>query len=519
MPKDLSKHGITNVQEIKWNLPTPRLYEEAVRRREGALTHLGPLVVSTGHYTGRSPNDRFIVREPSSEDKVWWGPANRSFEPEQFERLLSRLLAYLQGRELFVQDCYAGQSPKYRVPIRVVNEQAWHNLFARNMFVQIHDPDELAAHEPEFTVIHAPNFRAVPAVDGTNSVAFILLHFGRREVIIGGSSYAGEIKKSIFTMLNFFLPQEQVLSMHCSANVGSEDDGDVALFFGLSGTGKTTLSADPKRRLIGDDEHGWSEEGVFNFEGGCYAKVIRLSKADEPDIYETTRRFGTILENVVYNARTRHIDLEDDSLTENTRASYPLPHIPNVVREGRGSHPRNVFFLTADAFGVLPPISKLTTDQAIYHFLSGYTAKVAGTERGVSEPKATFSPCFGAPFLALSPTVYADLFRKKVDKHGVKCWLLNTGWTGGPYGDGERIAIKYTRAMLTAALEGKLDEVKTRKDPIFDLEVPTECEGIPSEVLDPRGTWGDPKAYDEKAKELVAKFKENFDKSLEEIPS
>ena len=516
MPKELAKHGIRNVEEVHWNLPTPALYEQAIRRREGILTHLGPLVVSTGDYTGRSPNDRFVVREPSSESKIWWGAANSPFEPESFDRLLARLLAYLQCRELFVQDCYAGQAERFRLPLRVVTENAWHSIFARNMFVQIDEPEELEEHVPEFTIIHAPNFHALPEMDGTNSEAFVLIHFGRKEVIIGGTRYAGEIKKSIFSVLNYLLPQEDVLSMHCSANVAIDDPADVALFFGLSGTGKTTLSSDVNRRLIGDDEHGWSDDGVFNFEGGCYAKVIRLSQEAEPQIFDTTRKFGTVLENVVFDPRTRRIDLDDGSLTENTRAAYPLSHIDNSVREGTGAHPRNIVMLTADAFGVMPPIARLSLDQALYHFLSGYTAKVAGTERGVTEPSVTFSACFGSPFLALPPTVYAGLLRKRITGHDAACWLVNTGWTGGPYGEGHRMEIKHTRAMLAAALEGKLDKVKTRTDPVFGLEVPVSCPGVPEGVLDPRSTWSNPEAFDRTAAELAGRFKENFKQYLDD---
>jgi len=517
MPKDLQKHGIRNVEAVHWNLPTPMLYEEAVRRREGSLTHLGPLVVSTGHYTGRSPKDRFVVREPSSESKIWWGEQNRPFDPERYEQLKARLLAYLQCRELYVQDCYAGHSERHRINLRVVTEHAWHSIFARNMFVQIDEPEELATHVPEFTIIHAPNFHALPELDATNSEAFVIIHFERKEVIIGGTSYAGEIKKSIFSVLNFLLPQDDVLSMHCSANVGIDDDDDVALFFGLSGTGKTTLSSDPLRRLIGDDEHGWSGDGVFNFEGGCYAKVIRLSPEAEPQIYATTRKFGTVLENVVFDPRSRRIDLDDGALTENTRAAYPLSHIDNSVREGTGGHPRNVVMLTADAFGVLPPIARMNLDQAMYHFLSGYTAKVAGTERGVTEPFATFSACFGAPFLTLPPAIYAGLLREKVEKRGVDCWLVNTGWTGGPFGEGRRMAIAHTRAMLNAALGGKLDGVEMRPDPVFGLDVPASCEGVPPGVLDPRSTWRDTAAYDKKAGELAARFAENFEQYRGEV--
>ena len=503
----LEHHGIHNANAVYWNLPTSALYEEAIRRREGHLAHLGPLVVRTGQHTGRSPNDKFIVQEPSSADQVWWGKANPPMEPAHFDTLHRRLLAYLQGRDVFVQDCFAGADPEYRLPIRILTETAWHNLFARNMFIQarLEDP---AAHVPQFTVINAPNFHAIPEVDGTRSEVFVVIHFGQRLVLIGGTQYAGEIKKSIFTVLNYLLPQRDVLSMHCSANMGAS--GDVAIFFGLSGTGKTTLSADASRTLIGDDEHGWSDRGVFNFEGGCYAKVIRLSPEAEPEIYETTRRFGTILENVGFDSATGRIDLDDDSLTENTRAAYPISHVPNASRDGLGGHPSNIIMLTADAFGVLPPIAQLTPAQAMYHFLSGYTAKVAGTEKGVTEPQATFSACFGAPFLALSPTVYADLLGEKIAKHNVKVWLVNTGWTGGPYGIGQRMKIAYTRAMIRAALDGSLADVPTRPDPTFGVAVPTACPGVPAEVLDPRGTWSDPDAYDAQARKLAGMFVENF---------
>ncbi len=505
----LEEHGIENVGRVYWTPSTPALYEEAVRRREGLVAHLGPLVVRTGHHTGRSPGDKFIVREPSSEDKVWWGKVNRPFEQARFDALYYRLLAYLQGKDIFVQDCHAGADPDYRVPLRVITEGAWHSLFARNLFVQIKE-EELEAHVPEFTLINAPRFHAVPELDGTRSEAFVILNFGKRLILIGGTSYAGEIKKGVFTVLNYLLPQEEVLSMHCSANVGPEED--VALFFGLSGTGKTTLSVESERRLIGDDEHGWSDKGIFNFEGGCYAKVIRLSSEAEPEIYECTRRFGTILENVAIDHRTRRLDLDDDSLTENTRAAYPISHIENALRSGLGGHPKNIIMLTYDAFGVLPPIARLTREQAIYYFLSGYTAKVAGTEKGLGEePEATFSACFGAPFMALSPTVYAGLLGKKIAEHKADCWLVNTGLTGGPYGVGERVKIAFTRAMVRAALKGSLKDVPTEPDPFFGLEVPKACEGVPQEVLDPRSTWTDGKAYDAKAKELAESFKKNFE--------
>jgi phosphoenolpyruvate carboxykinase (ATP) len=506
---DLLSHlGISNVGNVYHNLSTPALYEEAIRRHEASLSHLGPLVTRTGTYTGRSAGDKFIVREPSSEDRIWWGDYNRPIEPDRFDGLMRRVQAYLQGRDVFVMDCYAGADPDYRLRVRVVSQHAWHSLFARNMFLREFDDRMLDDFSPEFTVLHCPDFQAVPEVDGTRSEAFILLNFAERLVIIGGTSYAGEIKKSVFTVMNYLLPQRGVLSMHCSANVGK--GGDSAIFFGLSGTGKTTLSADPERALVGDDEHGWSDTGVFNFEGGCYAKVIRLSAEAEPEIYETTRRFGTILENVAMDPHTRRLDLDDGALTENTRAAYPITHLPNIVRDGMAPPPRNVVMLTADAFGVLPPIARLTREQAMYHFISGYTAKVAGTERGVTEPSATFSPLFGAPFMALHPTVYADLFGAYLDKSGATTWLVNTGWTGGPYGVGERISIKYSRAVVRAALSGDLDEVTFTPDAIFGLGIPAEVPGVPSELLHPRHTWGDPADYDVKARELAGRFAENF---------
>ena len=504
----LEAHGISNANTVWWNLSTPALYEQAVQRREGLVAHLGPLVVSTGQYTGRSPKDKYMVEEPTSKGEIWW-EENVAMSEERFARLRARLTAYLQGKDLFVQDCYAGADPRYRLPIRVITEDAWHNLFARNMFIQEDDPEVLAKHVPEFTVINAPGFHAVPDEDGTRSEAFVVLNFGSKEIIIGGTQYAGEIKKSVFTVMNYLLPPKGVLSLHCSANYGETKD-DVALFFGLSGTGKTTLSADPERMLIGDDEHGWGDDGVFNFEGGCYAKVIRLSKEAEPEIYATTRRFGTILENVVIDPAARRLDLDSAAMTENTRASYPVTHIPNAARDGIGGHPKAVIMLTADAFGVLPPIARLTREQAMYHFLLGYTAKVAGTERGIKEPQATFSACFGAPFMALRPTVYADLLGEKVEKHGVPVWLVNTGWTGGAYGTGKRMALPATRAMIRAALNGELAKVETREDPVFGFQVPTSCPGVSPELLDPRGTWSDRDAYDVQAKKLAAMFDESF---------
>ena len=500
--------NLQNLNTIYWNLTTSGLYEQIIRRSEGLLTHLGPVLVRTGAYTGRSPNDKFIVKEPTTEDKIWWGPVNRPFDEEKFAHIWHRLQAYSQGSDVFVQDCYIGADEKYRIPLRVITEYAWHSLFARNMFIRITDLDELKNHIPAYTIIDLPKFHAVPELDGTNSEAFILLNLAQKLVLIGGTSYGGEIKKSAFTLINFLLPEKDVLPMHCSANVSKE--GDTALFFGLSGTGKTTLSADPGRALIGDDEHGWSEEGIFNFEGGCYAKVIRLSKEAEPAIYATTRQFGTILENVSIDSYSRKPDLDDISFTENTRASYPITHLDNIVPEGKGKHPENVIFLTADAFGVLPPLSKLTPEQAMYHFLLGYTAKVAGTERGITEPQATFSTCFGAPFMPQHPSVYAKLLGKKLEDHNVTTWLVNTGWTGGSYGTGHRISIQHTRALLNSALEGKLNDVKFKTDPVFGLRIPISCPGVPSEILSPRNTWKDKAAYDEKAKELAGMFKENF---------
>jgi phosphoenolpyruvate carboxykinase (ATP) len=516
---ELSAIGIKNTREVFYNYGTPALYEQVVRRREGLIAHLGPLVVRTGYHTGRSPNDKFIVREPESEKNIWWGKVNKGMSVECADRLYFKMMAYIQGKDLYVQDCYVSADPKHKVGIRVVTENAWHTLFARNMFRRYLNEEELSKHSTDFTIIHMPNFHADREVDCTNSEVFILLNFAKRIVLIGGSSYAGEIKKSVFTIVNYLMPMKGVMSMHCSANVG--ESGDVALFFGLSGTGKTTLSADPKRKLIGDDEHGWSDDGVFNYEGGCYAKVIKLSPEAEPEIYECTRKFGTVLENVQIDAKTRRLDLDDDTFTENTRAAYPLTHLSNIVEDGRGGHPKNIIMLTADAFGVLPPISKLTAEQAMYHFISGYTAKVAGTEKGVTEPKATFSTCFGAPFMALHPNVYAKLLGEKIKEHNVQCWLVNTGWTGGPYGVGSRMKIKFTRAMLTAALEGKLDSVKYNKDPFFNLLIPESCPDVPSEVLNPKNTWQDKEDYDKQAKKLANMFIENFkdyeDAASEEI--
>jgi phosphoenolpyruvate carboxykinase (ATP) len=503
---ELDNYGIKEPARVYWNLNTPELYEEIARRGEGVFSNHGAILVDTGEFTGRAAKDKAIVREAGSEDKVFWGDVNKDFPQEKFNALKERMMAHAKGRELFVQDTFVGADPKYRLPVRVINELAWHSLFARTMFIS----GESESHKPEFTIINFPSFQADPQRDGTRSPTFILMDFSQRLVLIGGTSYAGETKKSAFTIMNYLLPQRNVMSMHCSANVGHE--GDVAIFFGLSGTGKTTLSADPERRLIGDDEHGWSDDGVFNFEGGCYAKVIKLSAEAEPDIYRTTKMFGTILENVVYDPATRVVDLDDPRKTENTRASYPLTSISNIVPEGRAGHPRNIIMLTADAFGVLPPVARLTPEQAMYHFLSGYTAKVAGTEKGIKEPEATFSTCFGAPFMVLHPGVYADLLGKKIASHNAACWLVNTGWSGGPYGVGQRMKIRYTRAMIRAILNGSLAQTATTPDPIFGVNVPVSCPEVPADVLQPRNTWTDKDAYDRHAQDLARRFNQNFKK-------
>jgi phosphoenolpyruvate carboxykinase (ATP) len=508
--RGLERDGIAT-DRARWNLSTAALYEEAIRRGEALLGAEGPLACRTGLHTGRSPNDKFVVREPSTEADIEWGKVNRPMEPAQFDLLHRDLLATLEGKDLFVLDCFAGADPKYRLAVRIINEFAWHNLFCRNLFID--DPAAAQAASPQFTVIDAPSFKADPKRHGTNSEVVIAVHFARKLVLVGGSSYAGEMKKSIFSVLNYVLPLQNVLPMHCSANVGAA--GDVALFFGLSGTGKTTLSSDPDRMLIGDDEHGWSDRGVFNFEGGCYAKTIRLSAEAEPQIYATTRRFGTVLENVVMDPDTRILDLDDAHYTENTRASYPLDFIPNVSDTGIGGIPQNIVMLTADAFGVLPPISRLTPEGAMYHFLSGYTAKVAGTEKGVTEPKATFSTCFGAPFLPLPPSRYARMLGEKIARHQSRVWLINTGWTGGAYGVGTRMKIAHTRAMIRAALSGALDGVNYERDKIFNLDIPTSCPEVPADVLQPRKTWANGADYDVQAAKLARMFVENF-KNFEE---
>ena len=513
----LEEYGIKNVGNVYRNLPTPALYEQIVRRREGLISHLGPIVVRTGHHTGRSPYDKFIVKEKSSEEKIWWGKENRPFDITRFNYLYHRLLAYLQGKDIYIQDCYAGADTGYRVPVRIITEYAWHSLFARNMFIRIKDAQELEEYEPEFTIICMPRFHATPEVDGTQSEAFIIVNFERKLILIGGTSYAGEIKKAVFTVLNYLLPQEKVLSMHCAANMGKADD--IALFFGLSGTGKTTLSTDINRSLIGDDEHGWSTDGIFNFEGGCYAKVIKISLENEPQIYECTRKFGTILENVYIDGKTRRLNLDDSELTENTRASYPITHIDNSVHSGQGGHPENIFMLSCDMFGVMPPIAMLTPQQAAYYFLQGYTARVAGTELGIgNKPMTVFSPCFGAPFLALPPMKYTSLLLDSIKRHKVKCWLVNTGWIHGGYGKGDRIPLPYTRRLINSAIQGDLLKCEMSKDPHFGFMVIRGCPGVPGELLNPETSWDSIEQYNEAAVLLKNRFLDNTNSMNEDIP-
>ena len=507
---ELASQGLNPRGEVHWNLIAPELFQAAARRGEGEFADMGPFVAVTTPHTGRSPNDKFVVKEPASDKDVDWGKVNQPLSSEKYQLLLKDVRSYLNDAgELFVEDLYCGADASYRLSVRYVSPNAWHMAFVRNMFIRPELTD-LPTFDPNFTVLHAPEFEATPSRHGTRSGTFIVLSAADRTILIGGTRYAGELKKSMFTVMNYFLPKQGVLSMHCSANVGKS--GDTALFFGLSGTGKTTLSADPNRGLIGDDEHGWSEDGVFNFEGGCYAKVINLSPESEPDIYRTTQMFGTVLENVVLDPATKRVRFADQSITENTRASYPLHYIRNHVEGGRGGHPKNVVFLTADAFGVLPPIAKLTPQQAMYYFLSGYTAKVGGTEQGVKEPQPTFSACFGAAFLVWHPTKYAKMLGELLRKHKSNVWLINTGWSGGPPGVGKRIKLEYTRAIVHAALAGDLDKVKTQTDPIFGLAVPTEIKGVPAKVLNPRATWPDPASYDGQAKKLATMFRENFAK-------
>jgi phosphoenolpyruvate carboxykinase (ATP) len=503
----LEDQGLTGFRAQYWNLSQAVLAEHALARGEGLLTHRGAITFRTGKYTGRSPRDKFIVREPSCESNVNWGDVNQPIDPARFDALYERVREHLRGRDVWVHDAFGGTDPAHRLPIRVICERAYHALFAHQLFVKP-TPDELASHKPEFTIVAVPDFLADPARDGTRSEVFIIINFARKLVLVGGTQYAGEIKKSVFTVLNYLLPQKGVLSMHCSANMG--EGGDVALFFGLSGTGKTTLSADTERHLIGDDEHGWSDEGVFNFEGGCYAKCIRLNRLNEPEIFGAIR-FGTVLENVMVDPTTREPDFADASLTENTRAAYPIEYIGNYVPSGRGGNPRHIIFLTCDAFGVLPPLSRLTIEQAMYHFLSGYTAKVAGTERGLgNEPQAVFSTCFGAPFMVLAPRHYADLLGDKLRRHRADAWLLNTGWIGGGPGAGDRISLSYSRALVDAILNHALSDVPYATDPIFGLEYPQACPDVPAAILNPRTSWRDASLYEAQARRLAARFQENF---------
>ncbi|HLV53536.1 MAG TPA: phosphoenolpyruvate carboxykinase (ATP) [Cryomorphaceae bacterium] len=506
---DLTSLGLQHADNVFWNLTPADLVEETIANGMGQLSDTGALAVDTGEFTGRSPKDRFIVEDDITRDSVWWGDINIKFSPEKFDRLYNRMAAYLSNRDLYIRDAAICDDETYRMRLRVVTEYPWSNLFAYNMFQRL-SHEEMIKNDPEWTIVCAPGFMAIPEVDGTRQHNFAILNFTRKMAIIGGTAYTGEIKKGIFSVLNFILPhQKNVLSMHCSANVGK--DGDTAIFFGLSGTGKTTLSSDPHRGLIGDDEHGWSEDSVFNFEGGCYAKVINLSKEQEPQIYDAIK-FGSLLENVGFKENSSEPDYADGSKTENTRVSYPIDYIDNAVKPSRGGTPKNIFFLTADAFGVLPPISKLTPAQASYHFISGYTAKVAGTEAGITEPVSAFSACFGAPFMPLHPGKYADMLSKKIRKHDVKVWLVNTGWSGGSYGEGSRIKLKYTRAMIHAALDGELDNVDYETHEVFGLAMPTTCPNVPSEILSPRNTWADKSAYDHKANVLAGKFVDNFKK-------
>lgn len=507
--------GLINGSNIRVQLSVPQLVEKVLNRKEGILTSTGAIRATTGKYTGRSPKDKFIVEEESVKDKIDWGPVNQPISKESFVKLYNKVLKYLQDKdEVFVFNGFAGADKKYRLPIQVINEYAWHNLFAHQLFIRPTEAD-LAEHESEFTILSAPTFKADPEIDGTNSETFIIISFEQRVVLIGGTEYAGEMKKSIFSIMNYLLPENGILSMHCSANVGRE--GDVALFFGLSGTGKTTLSADNNRRLIGDDEHGWSANGVFNIEGGCYAKCINLSKEREPQIFGAIR-FGSVLENVVVDDDTRVANYDNGSLTENTRAAYPIQAIENIVDPSIAGHPNAIVFLTADAFGVLPPIARLTKEQAMYHFLSGYTSKLAGTERGITSPQATFSTCFGSPFLPLAATKYAEMLGEKIAEHNAKVFLVNTGWTGGEYGIGSRMKLAYTRAMVQAALEGELTNVETAKDEIFGLEIPLHVPGVTDDVLQPVKAWTDKEAYYTKANELAAQFRDNF-KKFTNIPS
>ncbi|MEL6520314.1 MAG: phosphoenolpyruvate carboxykinase [Pseudomonadota bacterium] len=511
----LEKLGIAGLGNVHYNLLEPAIIQEALKRDEGALGQGGAFLVTTGQFTGRSPKDKHVVKSASTADTIWWDN-NTAMSEADFDQLYADMLDHMKGRDYFVQDMYAGADPTQRLDVRLVTELAWHNLFIRHMFRRP-ERDELDSYIPEFTVINCPSFKADPEKHGCRSETVIAMNFDRKLILIGNTEYAGENKKSIFTLLNYLLPEKGIMPMHCSANHVTGNPVDAAVFFGLSGTGKTTLSADPNRTLLGDDEHGWSDRGTFNFEGGCYAKTISLSEEAEPEIYATTNMFGTVIENMVYDPETFELDFEDSSLTANMRCAYPLHYIPNASDSGLGGHPKNIVMLTCDAFGVLPPIARLTPAQAMYHFLSGFTSKVAGTERGVTEPEPTFSTCFGAPFMPRRPEVYGNLLREKISTHGATCWLVNTGWTGGAYGTGNRMPIKATRALLTAALNGTLGQGSFRKDPHFGFEVPVALDGIDAALLDPRQTWADPSAYDAQAEKLVEMFANNFDQYIAHI--
>lgn len=505
----LEKVGISLAREVYWNLSPAELVEEALCNNEGMLTDTGALMCDTGEFTGRSPKDRFIVKDAKTADTVWWGDINIPFPEDKFDALLAKVIDFLSDKKLYVRDAYAGALEEHRLNLRVVNTQAWQNLFCHNMFLRP-EVKEMASFDPTFTIICAPEFKADPAVDGTRQHNFAILNLSKKIILIGGTAYAGEMKKGIFSVLNYILPHDKgILSMHCSANIGEE--GDTAVFFGLSGTGKTTLSADPDRKLIGDDEHGWTDKAIFNFEGGCYAKTIDITRENEPQIWDAIK-WGAIVENTRFKEGTRTVDYANTTVTQNTRTAYPIYYIDNAVIPSVGSVPNNIFFLTCDAYGVLPPISRLDKGQAMYHFISGYTAKVAGTEAGVTEPQVVFSACFGAPFLPLHPTQYAEMLGKKMDEHQVNVWLVNTGWSGGAYGEGSRIKLRYTRAMITAALKGKLKEVDYETHPVFGVAMPTSCPNVPAEILNPRNTWKDKEAYDQKASKLAKFFTNNFSK-------
>jgi phosphoenolpyruvate carboxykinase (ATP) len=512
----LEHHGLHNLRTAYWNLTPAALVEQIILREEAVVSQTGAIVVNTRKHTGRSPNDKYIVKKYPLDNEIWWGKNNQPIAPEKFSLIHSKMRSYLQGNDIFIQDLQAGAHPDYHVPIRVISENAWAALFAFDLFIRL-PPERIVHHEPLLTILHCPNFQTNPQEDGTNSGTFIGINLAQNLILIAGTSYAGEIKKSVFTALNFMLPHKLVLPMHCSANINRDEN--VALFFGLSGTGKTTLSSDPERRLIGDDEHGWSEKGVFNFEGGCYAKMIHLRPDLEPLIWNAAQRFGSVLENVTCDPYTRALDFDDDHRTENTRGAYPIYYIPNHVPSGLGGHPKTIFFLSADAFGILPPIAKLDRDQAMYYFLSGYTSKLAGTETGLgAEPQATFSTCFGAPFMPMHPKVYAEMLGKKIADQKVQVWLINTGWIGGPYGIGQRIRLSYSRAMIRAALTGALNNVAYRKDPFFGLSIPETCPEIPSGILNPISTWQDSQAYAAQAEMLIIQFQRNFEQFRQVVP-